>query len=99
MAGPPVDLADEGWAPDPVGDHEWRYFDADGWSQFVLDGETVGTDPLATDKDADEPTAIGQTDDADEPVLHDTEASAEHDESEEDSSDADATEDALSIAP
>lgn len=46
VAGPPTDLADEGWARDPQGCHEWRYFDSAGWSDFVLDGDNVDTDPL-----------------------------------------------------
>lgn len=46
VAGPPTDLADEGWARDPQGCHEWRYFDSDGWSDFVLDGDNVDTDPI-----------------------------------------------------
>ena len=36
----------EGWGPDPQGRHEWRYFDETGWSDFVLDGEELASDPL-----------------------------------------------------
>lgn len=42
----PQDDPTEGWGPDPQGRHEWRYFDETGWSDFVLDGEELASDPL-----------------------------------------------------
>jgi len=65
VAGPPIDLADEGWAPDPEGHHEWRYFDASGWSDYVLDGDEVATDPLDVAPSASDETADADRTDSD----------------------------------
>lgn len=35
-----------GWYADPLGHHERRYFDGRCWSDHVLDGDLLGTDPL-----------------------------------------------------
>lgn len=36
-----------GWRPDPGGAHDLRYFDGNGWTEHVRDGEAASTDPLA----------------------------------------------------
>lgn len=81
VAGPPVDLADEGWAPDPNGEHEWRYFDSSGWSDFVLDGDEVNNDPLTPIDDASSDRAAdGVTEDvADRDIDTDDDRASEAD--------------------
>ena len=34
-----------GWAADPYGRHQWRYWDGDRWTDQVADGSTQSTDP------------------------------------------------------
>lgn len=34
-----------GWYPDPVGQHQWRFFD-DGWTDLVIDDGRTGRSPL-----------------------------------------------------
>ncbi|HMF03681.1 MAG TPA: DUF2510 domain-containing protein [Acidimicrobiia bacterium] len=34
-----------GWAADPYGRHQWRYWDGGRWTDQVADGSTQGTDP------------------------------------------------------
>lgn len=34
-----------GWAADPYGRHQWRYWDGSRWSDQVADGSTQSTDP------------------------------------------------------
>lgn len=47
---PPTDDAGRpalfGWYADPAGRHERRYFDGRRWSEHVVDGTTLGVDPL-----------------------------------------------------
>lgn len=47
---PPLDAAGRpalfGWYVDPTGRHERRYFDGRHWSEHVLDGTELGTDPV-----------------------------------------------------
>ena len=33
------------WAPDPLGRHQYRYWDGTGWTEHVSDDGRVGTDP------------------------------------------------------
>lgn len=41
-AAPPVAA---GWAADPFGRHQWRYWDGTRWTDQVADGSTQSTDP------------------------------------------------------
>ena len=34
-----------GWAADPYGRHQWRYWDGNRWTEQVADGSTQSTDP------------------------------------------------------
>jgi Protein of unknown function (DUF2510) len=34
-----------GWAADPYGRHQWRYWDGSRWTDQVADGSTQSTDP------------------------------------------------------
>ena len=34
-----------GWAADPYGRHQWRYWDGNRWTDQVADGSTQSTDP------------------------------------------------------
>lgn len=34
------------WHPDPLGRHEYRYWDGDNWTDHVADGGQAGLDPL-----------------------------------------------------
>jgi hypothetical protein len=34
-----------GWAADPYGRHQWRYWDGGRWTDQVADGSTQSTDP------------------------------------------------------
>jgi hypothetical protein len=36
-----------GWAGDPFGRHQWRYWDGTRWTDHVADGSTQSTDPAA----------------------------------------------------
>jgi Protein of unknown function (DUF2510) len=36
-----------GWAADPFGRHQWRYWDGSRWTDHVADGSTQSTDPPA----------------------------------------------------
>jgi Protein of unknown function (DUF2510) len=36
-----------GWASDPYGRHQWRYWDGTRWTDQVADGSTQSTDPAA----------------------------------------------------
>lgn len=35
-----------GWYPDPVGRHDFRYWNSTAWTEHVADGGASGTDPL-----------------------------------------------------
>lgn len=35
-----------GWHPDPMGDHQFRYFDGEAWTEHVADNSIPGRDPL-----------------------------------------------------
>ncbi len=36
-----------GWYPDPVGGHQFRYWDGRNWSEHVSDDGVPGVDPIA----------------------------------------------------
>lgn len=42
---PPIDGNPARWAPDPLGRHEYRYWDGGQWTEHVADAGTVGIDP------------------------------------------------------
>lgn len=37
-------MTNDGWYPDPAGDHELRYFDGAGWTDYVLDPGRAGVE-------------------------------------------------------
>ncbi|MEX0835750.1 MAG: DUF4190 domain-containing protein [Nitriliruptor sp.] len=54
------------WHPDPSGNHEYRYWDGQRWTDHVADGGVAGTDPLppapgvpATSEDRDTQASAG----------------------------------------
>lgn len=53
MADAPAD-----WYPDPLGRHEYRYWDGSRWSEHVADSGQTATDPI-TAEPAGEPTPFG----------------------------------------
>jgi hypothetical protein len=40
-----AELGAPGWAADPYGRHQWRYWDGNRWTEQVADGSTQSTDP------------------------------------------------------
>lgn len=46
-----------GWHPDPMGRHEYRYWDGSQWSDHVSDRGTTGVDPLIAGPPATEAAA------------------------------------------
>jgi len=45
VAAPTAGPGAPGWAADPYGRHQWRYWDGNRWTEQVADGSTQGTDP------------------------------------------------------
>lgn len=45
VAAPAAAPGAPGWAADPYGRHQWRYWDGDRWTDQVADGSTQSTDP------------------------------------------------------
>jgi Protein of unknown function (DUF2510) len=45
VAAPTAGPGAPGWAADPYGRHQWRYWDGDRWTEQVADGSSQGTDP------------------------------------------------------
>jgi hypothetical protein len=44
-AAPAAGPGAPGWAADPYGRHQWRYWDGNRWTEQVADGSTQSTDP------------------------------------------------------
>jgi hypothetical protein len=44
-AAPAAGPGAPGWAADPYGRHQWRYWDGNRWTDEVADGSTQSTDP------------------------------------------------------
>ncbi len=44
-AAPAAAPGSPGWAADPFGRHQWRYWDGTRWTEQVADGSTQSTDP------------------------------------------------------
>jgi Protein of unknown function (DUF2510) len=44
-AAPAAGPGAPGWAADPYGRHQWRYWDGNRWTDQVADGSTQSTDP------------------------------------------------------
>ena len=45
VAAPAAAPGAPGWAADPYGRHQWRYWDGNRWTDQVADGSTQSTDP------------------------------------------------------
>lgn len=45
VASPAAAPGAPGWASDPYGRHQWRYWDGSRWTDQVADGSTQSTDP------------------------------------------------------
>ena len=45
VAAPAAAPGAPGWAADPYGRHQWRYWDGNRWTEQVADGSTQSTDP------------------------------------------------------
>jgi Protein of unknown function (DUF2510) len=45
VASPAAAPGAPGWAADPYGRHQWRYWDGNRWTDQVADGSTQSTDP------------------------------------------------------
>ena len=45
VAAPTAAPGAPGWAADPYGRHQWRYWDGNRWTEQVADGSTQSTDP------------------------------------------------------
>jgi len=45
VAAPTAAPGAPGWAADPYGRHQWRYWDGSRWTDQVADGSTQSTDP------------------------------------------------------
>jgi hypothetical protein len=45
VAAPTAGPGAPGWAADPYGRHQWRYWDGNRWTEQVADGSTQSTDP------------------------------------------------------
>jgi hypothetical protein len=45
VAAPTAAPGAAGWAADPYGRHQWRYWDGNRWTDQVADGSTQSTDP------------------------------------------------------
>src|SRR5438270_470786 len=45
VASPAAAPGAPGWAADPYGRHQWRYWDGNRWTEQVADGSTQSTDP------------------------------------------------------